>query len=260
MLYNGTSNATNAERHRRRGRRPLHRDLRGEARRRCLEPRRRPRRSPVRGIRQCPVNRGRPAGLIGWTFGIDVFKSFIPGQVVIKPNAAVALVLCGYSLWLLRSKTGMPHQMSGRGSDDVRRRGRRPRALTLSEHLGGWDSGIEQVFFTDGTPGRRLEASARYDGADHRDRLPSPRTRTPHARFDDSVPFAALRAAQFLAFAANTTAIVGLLDFILGSHTSYTHIALQTAVTLFLLSFAVACARTSSGLGALLASSSVAAC
>ena len=62
--------------------------------------------------------------------------------------------------------------------------------------------------------------------------------------------------AQFLAFAANTGAIVGLLDFMLESHTSYTHIALQTAVTLFVLSFAVACARTDWGLGALFASSS----
>ena len=62
--------------------------------------------------------------------------------------------------------------------------------------------------------------------------------------------------SQFLAFAANTGAIVGLLDFVLGSHTSYTHIALQTAVTLFVLSFAVVCARTGWGLGALFASSS----
>jgi PAS domain S-box-containing protein len=43
---------------------------------------------------------------------------------------------------------------------------------------------------------------------------------------------------------------------LLEAHSSYTHIALQTAVTLFVLSFAVACARTDSGLGALLASSS----
>ena len=62
--------------------------------------------------------------------------------------------------------------------------------------------------------------------------------------------------SQFLAFAANTGAIVGLLDFVLGSHTSYTHIALQTAIVLFVLSFAVVFARTGWGLGALLASSS----
>ncbi len=62
--------------------------------------------------------------------------------------------------------------------------------------------------------------------------------------------------AQVLAFAANTCAILGILDFLLESHTSYTHIALQTAVALFVLSFGVACARTDSGLGALLTSAS----
>src|ERR1019366_1895113 len=50
-------------------------------------------------------------------------------------------------------------------------------------------------------------------------------------------------------------AIAGLLDFILGSRGSYTHIALQTAVTLLMLSLGLLCARTEQGLAALLASS-----
>ena len=54
--------------------------------------------------------------------------------------------------------------------------------------------------------------------------------------------------AQFLAFAANTGAIVGLLDFILGSHTSYTHIALQAAVTL--VRAVLRCGVCAHGLGA----------
>ena len=49
--------------------------------------------------------------------------------------------------------------------------------------------------------------------------------------------------------------ILGLLDFILGSQISYTHIALQTAVVLLVLSLGLLCARTERGLAALLASS-----
>ena len=49
-------------------------------------------------------------GLIGWMLDIAVLKSVIPGQVVIKPNAAVTLVLCGCSLWLLRSRDAQPPQ------------------------------------------------------------------------------------------------------------------------------------------------------
>ena len=40
--------------------------------------------------------------LVGLTFRIAVLKSIIPGQPVIKMNAAVCLALLGLSLWLLR--------------------------------------------------------------------------------------------------------------------------------------------------------------
>ena len=56
---------------------------------------------------------------------------------------------------------------------------------------------------------------------------------------------------------AGITSIVGLLDFVLQSATSYTHIALQTAVILCLLSLGVACARTDRGIAALIVSASV---
>ena len=47
-------------------------------------------------------------GLAGWMFRIPVLKSVIPGQVVIKPNAAVCLVLIGLSLWLMRQVDDRP--------------------------------------------------------------------------------------------------------------------------------------------------------
>ena len=195
--------------------------------------------------------------LIGWTFGIAVLKSVIPGQVVIKPNAAIALVLCGWSLWLLRSRDTQPPQ-------EIRKLAGQALAsvvalvglLSLSEHLVGWDLGIDQLFFLDQNP---FEAFGSV-----RPGLMAPITALDFLLLglallwlDWTVPYRSRRyePSQFLAFAANTGAIVGLLDFILGSHTSYTHIALQAAVTLFVLSFAVACARTGWGLGALFASS-----
>ena len=197
-------------------------------------------------------------GLIGWTLGIAVLKSVIPGQVIIKPNAAIALVLCGCSLWLLRSRDAQPPQA-------IRKLAGQVLAsvvalvglLSLSEHLVGWDLGIDQLFFLDENP---FEAFGSL-----RPGLMAPITALDFLLIglallwlDWTIVYRSRRyePAQFLAFAANTGAIVGLLDFVLGSHTSYTHIALQAAVTLFVLSFAVACARTGWGLGALFASSS----
>ena len=196
--------------------------------------------------------------LIGWMFDIAVLKSVIPGQVVIKPNATIALALSGWSLWLLRSKGAQPpprtRRLIGRLLASVVAL---VGLLSLSEHIVGWDLGIDQWLFLDENPWEAFGSL--------RPGLMAPITALDFfliglalLLLDWTIVFRTRRygPAQFLAFVANTGAIVGLLDFVLGSHTSYTHVALQTSVTLFVLSFAVVCARTGWGLGALLASSS----
>ena len=87
-------------------------------------------------------------GLVGWMFHIPVFKSVIPGQVVIKPNAAVCLVLIGLSLWLMR-----------KGDDHFVPEARKligqllaaivatVGLLSLTERVVGWDLGIDQLLF-----------------------------------------------------------------------------------------------------------------
>ena len=197
-------------------------------------------------------------GLMGWVLDIAVLKSVIPGQVVIKPNAAVTLVLCGCSLWLLRSRDAQSPQgirkLTGQALASVVAV---VGLLSLSEHLIGWNLGTDQLLFIDQDP---FEAFGSL-----RPGLMAPITALDFLLIglallwlDWTIVYRSRRygPSQFLAFAANTGAIVGLLDFILGSHTSYTHIALQTAIVLFVLSFAVACARTGWGLGALFVSSS----
>jgi PAS domain S-box-containing protein len=197
-------------------------------------------------------------GVLGWLLGIAVFKSVIPGGVIIKPNAAVALVLCGSSLWLLRSAAGKP-------PEGTRRTAGRALAsmvaaiglLSLSEHLVGWDLGIDQILFRDPDPWEAFGSVRRG--------LMAPLTALDFLLvglallyLDSTVTYRSERLvpSQVLAFAANTGAIVGLLDLLLGSRTAYTVVALQTATALFVLSFAVVCARTDEGLGALLVSSS----
>jgi PAS domain S-box-containing protein len=197
-------------------------------------------------------------GLVGWMLDIGVLKSVIPGQVIIKPNAAIALVLCGMSLWLLRSRGArLPRGVGRRVGQALAAIVAVVGVLSLSEHLFGWDLGIDQLFFLDQDPWEAFGSV--------RPGLMAPITALDFVliglallildwTIDDRSQ--RIAPAQFLAFAANTGAIVGLLDFLLESHTSSTHIALQTAIALFVLSFAVTCARTDWGLGALIASSS----
>jgi PAS domain S-box-containing protein len=198
------------------------------------------------------------ASLIGWLFGIAILKTVIPGEVIIKPNAAAALVLCGASLWLLRSRDAqLPTGIRKLAGQVLAAMVALVGLLSVSEHLVGWDLGIDQALFVDENP---FEAFGSV----------RPGLMAPITALDFLLIGLALLCLDWtvfrtkwygptslLAFIANTGAVVGLLDFMLESHTSYTHIALQTAVALFVLSVAVACARTGWGLGGLLASSSL---
>jgi PAS domain S-box-containing protein len=197
-------------------------------------------------------------GLGGWILHIPALKSVIPGQVVIKPNTAVCLVLIGLSLWLMRTE-----------NDHVVPRARKLGGqllaavvatvglLSLSEHVVGWDLGIDQVLFQ--------ETAADAIGS-LRPGLMAPITALDFLLLgfaliglDWTISLRARRysPAQVLAGVAGLVSIVGLLDFVLKSGTSYTHIALQTAITLCLLSLAVVCARTGRGVPALFVSGSV---
>ena len=169
-------------------------------------------------------------GLVGWTLGIAVLKSVVPGQVVIKPNAAIALLLCGWSLWLLRSVNAQPPQSKRKLAGQVLASlvalvG----VLSLLEHFVGWDLGIDQLFFRDENPWEAFGSV--------RPGLMAPITALDFLLMglallclDWTIVYRSRRyePSQFLAFAANTGAIVGVLDFMLGSHNSYTHVALQT--------------------------------
>ena len=194
--------------------------------------------------------------LAGLTFRIAVLKSLIPGQPVIKFNAAVCLTLLGLSLWLLRKDGHQP------GSRTRKLWGQLMAAITalvgllsVTEHLTGWDLGIDQLLF------REPAADAFFSG---RPGLVAPITALDFLLLglallllDRGISWRSRRYWPVEYFASLTAilAIVGLLDFILGSGVSYTHLALQTAFTLLLLSLALLCARTERGLGALLASS-----
>ncbi len=194
--------------------------------------------------------------VVGLKFRIAILKSIIPGQPVIEMNAAVCLVLFGLSLWLLR-KTD--HEFSSRAKrlfgQIIAGIGALVGLLSLTEHLFGWNLGIDQLLFRE--PAADAFVSVR------------PGLIAPITALDFSLLGIALLLldrpmvwrsrrywpAQYLASLTAILSMVGLLDFVLGSHISYTHIALQTAVTVQLLSLGLLCVRTDRGIAALLVSS-----
>lgn len=84
---------------------------------------------------------------LGWAFQVDILKRAVPGMAAMKPNAALALMLCAVSLALLRAPEAAPLP---------RRAGRACAAAAaaialaaLVEHATGRDLGIDQLLFHD---------------------------------------------------------------------------------------------------------------
>jgi methyl-accepting chemotaxis protein len=76
--------------------------------------------------------------LVGWLLDIAVLKSVLPGVVTMKANTAAGFVLVGTAL-ALAAKGRAARVCAGL----VALLG----ALTLSEYVGGWDLGIDQLLF-----------------------------------------------------------------------------------------------------------------
>src|SRR5262245_49810509 len=85
--------------------------------------------------------------LVGWAFGIEALKAQWSLGVTTKANTAAALFLSGISLLLMLPRASAPwrRRLGRAGAAIVCALG----ALTLSEHLIGWNLGIDQLLFTE---------------------------------------------------------------------------------------------------------------
>ena len=87
------------------------------------------------------------AALLGWIFDIGFLKRIHPALVTMKANTAVCLILISVSLLLLRNPaTAMwQRRMAQVFAVLVGLVG----LLTLTQHIFGWDVGIDQLLFTE---------------------------------------------------------------------------------------------------------------
>lgn len=87
--------------------------------------------------------------LLGWILNIESFKT-VYGPITMKANTAIGLLLAGFSLAILRRAPRLSMVFAVCAG--------LLGALTLSEHLVGWDLGIDQLLFTE-APGAAATAS-----------------------------------------------------------------------------------------------------
>src|SRR5205823_5694622 len=186
--------------------------------------------------------------LAGWTFDIPIFKGLYRG-ITMKSNAALCLLLSGFSLWVLHWHT--PGNLARRAAQWSAVIVSVLGALTLSQHVFGWNLGIDQFLFTEppgqpgtSSPGRMgLNASLNFmlvGGALFLLRL----------RISRRVSY-----AQILAALIASIAVLPIIGYAYGAEqlfgiARYTGIALPTALAFFVLGLGIIAARPDHGLAA----------
>jgi signal transduction histidine kinase/CheY-like chemotaxis protein len=186
--------------------------------------------------------------LAGWVFGNEALKG-LGGSITMKGNAALGLIANGLALALVVRgaarlqplAVGLALLTSAIGG------------LTLSQHVIGWELGIDELLFSE-PPGARATASPGRMG--------------PNASVSlllTGVAIVCLRSrtrrgplwAQGLACTAATLATIPLAGYLYGAEqlysvAQYTGIAFPTALSLLSLSVGILAARSEAGLMATL--------
>ena len=196
--------------------------------------------------------------LAGWTLDVDVLKRILPGLVAMNPTTAIAFVLAGIALWLLRiQNTASRLRHIARGlAFAVALVG----LIKLVGILSGWDMGIDALLFRG-----KLESEAAVTGVPNR---MAPNTALNFFLLGcaqllvDRQARRSLWLAQLLilvSLAASLLAIVGYAYGVTSFYgvASFIPMALHTALTFVVLSAGLLCVRPDRGLMAIVTSDSV---
>ena len=193
--------------------------------------------------------------LVGWTFNLLALRSILPDQPQMVPNTAVAFIFASASLWLSAKemRTARTHRLARIFPLLVVLVG----LLTLGEYATGWHVGIDRLLF----PGRLLVIGASFPGR------PSPHTAANFVLIGSALALLAVKAewssrvAQLLSLIAATVSLAALVGYIyqvafLYSISSYTGMALHTALTFTALSVGTLFVHPRRGLMSLIMSDS----
>ncbi len=177
--------------------------------------------------------------LCGWAWDVQSFKT-IYGPITMKTNTAIGLLLCGVSMAVMRW-TPRVSRVCAVSAGLIG-------GLTLSEHLIGWNLGIDQLLFTE-APGAAATASPNRMGLNGSTSLLLAGLSLYRLTLGDSRGAA---VAQTLAMVALCLAAIPFAGYLYGAEelygmAQYTGIALHTSIALILLNVGILAARANLG-------------
>ena len=177
--------------------------------------------------------------LCGWAWNVETFKT-IYGPITMKTNTAIGLLLCGVSLAVIRRAPRLSTFCAVAAGLIG--------GLTLSEHLAGWNLGIDELLFTE-APGAAATASPNRMGLTASTCLVLAGVSLCHLVRGDA---RGATVAQVLAAVALSLASIPIAGYLYGAEelygiARYTGIALHTALALILLNVGILTARPALG-------------
>jgi signal transduction histidine kinase len=178
--------------------------------------------------------------LLGWVLDVPNMKGMF-GTITMKTNAAIGLLLCALGVWAHSRGYRRLGACSGAAAAIIG-------ALTLSQHLFGWNLGIDELLFRE-PAGAAATASPNRMGPNASSSLVLAGTALVLLSCGSA---AAVRYAQTFATTAVCLATLAVAGYIYGAAelyavARYTGIALHTAVALIVLNVGVAATRIEEG-------------
>ena len=193
--------------------------------------------------------------LAGWTFDVAIFRSVVPGWAQMAASSALGFVLAGFALWCGATGPSQAIQVT-RGSwrQSLLRGCGAAMAIIglfkLSEALGGWNLGMEQLWFH-GFSGPSGPARMTPTTAVNFVFLGCALALTPETRF--------ISCFQFLCILGAVIGWLGFSHYFYGGEPlmPYGQMPMHTAGAFLALSGGILCLRTDGGIMALLISDSL---
>jgi PAS domain S-box-containing protein len=188
--------------------------------------------------------------LVGWALDIGVLKSAY-GTITMKANAAVTIVLAGISLILLHAERASV--LKRRVAIACAAAVTTIALLTVSQHLTGWNLGIDEILVREGAGAVATASPGRM----------GPSASTCLALLGITLILAhrrrAITTAQSLCVAVLLWSLLAIIGYLYGAAPLYTvtqatAIALHTALTLFILAIGVLAALADTGFVAAISS------
>jgi hypothetical protein len=189
--------------------------------------------------------------LVGWAFDIAVLKSVVPGMTRMKPNTAVCFILLGAALWLFRKKPAQSESVHPRRQVVAQACALLAAligSVTLVEYLFGFDAGIDKLLFRNALLATKVPFPGRMAHVTGLEFI----VLGIALALLNAESLRGQRLSRIFAVVGTLIGLIAIVGYAYGAEelykiSTFSSVALHTALLSTLLGFAILCARADQG-------------